>query len=101
MVGQMRLKFILPALYLGLALYVWIDFMRLPPDGLANLGLMIVTFPITILGLLLTWALGAREFVLLPSSFDYYTDHALYYWPSVSVVAALLYWVVAALSQRQ
>jgi hypothetical protein len=45
-------------LYVALAVYVWIDFMRLPPDGLANLGLMIVTLPVTIVGLLLTWATG-------------------------------------------
>ncbi len=45
-------------LYLALATYVWIDFVRLPPDGLANLGLMIVTLPVTIVGLLLTWASG-------------------------------------------
>ena len=39
-VALMRLKVLLPHVYLGLATYVWIDFMRLPPDGLANLGLI-------------------------------------------------------------
>ncbi len=76
-------------------------FTRLPPDGLANLGLMIVTFPVTILGLVLTWALGATGFVLLPNGFGYYGDHAVYYWPSVGMIAALLYWVVVVLGQRR
>ena len=96
----MRLKIVLPAAYLGLALYVWIDVTRLPPDGLANLGLMIVTFAVTILGLVLTWVVGARDFVLLPNGFGYYGDHAIYYWPSVSIIAAFLYWAAVVLGQR-
>ncbi len=97
----MRLKIVLPAAYLGLALYVWIDFTRWPPDGLANLGLMIVTFPVTIMSLVPTWVVGARGFVLLPNGFGYYGSHAIYYWASASMIAGFLYWVVVVLGQRR
>jgi hypothetical protein len=50
----MRWKFAPPALYLALALYAWIDFTRTAHDGLANLGLMLVSLPVTAVGLLLT-----------------------------------------------
>jgi ABC-type molybdate transport system permease subunit len=43
---------------------------RLHPHGarrLGDLGLMLVTLPVTVVGLLLTWALGKPGFVLLPS----------------------------------
>ena len=89
----MRLKFLLPMLYIGLALYVWIDFTRLPPDGLANVGLMIVTLPVALVGLLLTWVVGGTDFILSPRGFGYYNDHALYYWPSVILIAVVLYWL--------
>jgi hypothetical protein len=94
-----RMKFLVPALYLGLATYVWLDFMNTPPDGLANVGLMIVTLPITLIGLLLTWALGRTAFVLLPTSLGYYGDHALYYWPSVGLIALATYWLCAVSSR--
>ena len=49
----MRWKYVLPTLYLALALYAWIDFTRTAHDGLANLGLMLVTLPVTALGLVI------------------------------------------------
>jgi hypothetical protein len=92
--GATRLrKFILPGVYLAFAAYVWIDFMRLPKDGLANIGLMLVTFPVTVVGLALTELTGGGSFVLLPDGFGYYADHALYYWPSVMVIVVGLYWI--------
>jgi hypothetical protein len=94
----MRLEFLLPLLYFGLALYVWIDFIRLPPDGLANVGLMIVTLPVTLVGLLLTWMFGKTGFTLLPDALAYYGDHAHYYWPSVALIAGALCWLCATLS---
>ena len=89
------LKWLVPGSYLAVAAYVWLDFVNTPPDGLANVGLMIVTLPVTLIGLLLTWALGRTVFVLLPTSLGYYGDHALYYWPSVGLIAAAMYWVCA------
>lgn len=87
----MRLKLILLGLYVALAIFAWIDFMRLPKDGLANVGLMIVTLPVTLIGLVLSWAVRSSKFVLLPDVFGYYGDHAVYYWPSVLITALLLY----------
>jgi hypothetical protein len=47
----MRLDLVLTALYLALAVYIWLDFMRAPQDGPANVGLFLVTFPGTVVGL--------------------------------------------------
>lgn len=91
--GRLMKTIVLPSLYLALAAYVWIDFVQLPPDGLANVGLMIVALPITVIGLILSWAVGSRGFVLSPDGFGYYGNHALYYWPSVVLTALLLYWL--------
>ena len=95
----MRWPYVLPTLYLALALYAWIDFTRTAHDGLANLGLMLVTLPVTALGLLLTSALGKTGFVLIPSGMGYYTAHAIYFWPSALLIAALLYGIGSAFSR--
>jgi hypothetical protein len=95
------MKFIVPVAYLLLAAYVWVDFVQTNPDGLANIGLMIVTLPIAALGLLLGWALGQESFVLLPSGFGYLGDHALYYWPSVLLIALGLYWIGVVFGRRR
>jgi hypothetical protein len=96
----MRLKYIIPALYLAYALYVWIDFTQLPPDGLANLGLAVAVLPVTVVGLVLTWARGETSFVLVPSGLGYYSAHAVYFWPSAILITALLYWGCSRLSRR-
>jgi len=57
----MRYKMALPALYMVIALGAWLDFARLPPDGLANLGLMLVVLPVTALDLALRPASGLSE----------------------------------------
>ena len=92
------LKFVVPALYLALAVWAWVDFLWRPPDGLANVGLMVVTFPVTVLGLLLTELRGGGRFALLPDAFGYYADHALYYWPSVGLITLVLYAIARAFS---
>ena len=96
----MRLKLILLGLYVALAIYAWIDFMRLPTDGLANVGLMIVTLPVTLVGLVLSWAVGLSKFVLWPDGFGYYGNHAVYYWPSVLITAVLLYALASLVRAR-
>ncbi len=94
----MALTFLLPGLYLVVAVAAWVDFLWRPPDGLANLGLMVVTLPVTVLGLVASEIRGGGRFVLLPDAFGYYADHALYYWPSVGVTALLLFWIGRAVS---
>ena len=98
--GQRRARFILPGLYLALALYGWIDFARTAHDGLANLGLMALTLPVTLIGLLLGALLGQSSFVLLPDSFGYLGNHALYYVPAVALTALLLWWIGRAIDRR-
>ena len=96
----MRARFIVPATYLAFAAYAWIDFVRTNPDGLANVGLYLVTLPVALVGVALTEATGGGSFVLQPSGFGYYGNHAFYYWPSVLVTACLLYWITAVLGRR-
>lgn len=91
----MKLRLIVPVLYLAVAAYAWVDFLRLPKHGLANVGPMLVTRPVALLGLVLTEVAGGDAFVLLPSGFGDYVDHALYYWPSVGATALLLDWIAA------
>jgi hypothetical protein len=61
----------------------------------------VVVLPITILGLLAGWALGEESFILLPDRFGYFGDHAVFYFPSVIVVAALLWRLGAGIDRRR
>src|ERR671916_629149 len=63
----MRWSIILPAIYCTIAALAWIDFARLPPDGLANVGLMLVVLPVTVLDLTLRGLLGLARSPLMPS----------------------------------
>jgi hypothetical protein len=83
----------LPGLYLAFALYAWIDFTRTNHDGLANIGLMLITLPVTLIGLLVSSLLGHSSFILLPSGHGYLGDHALYYAPAVAITASGLWWI--------
>ena len=98
--GKRRARFILPGFYFLLAAYVWFDFTRTNPDGLANLGLMLVTLPVTLLGLGLGAIIGADRFVLLPDGFGYIGDHALYFVPAAAATAVLLWLIGRAIDRR-
>ena len=76
--------------YLAFAIYAWIDFTHINPDGLANVGLFLVTFPVTIVDLIMSGFVGQKS-VLMPNGHGYLGDHALYYVPAVIVTAILLY----------
>ena len=82
----------LPALYIAFAIYAWIDFTRINRDGLANVGLFLVTLPVTIVDLIIAGMMG-RSSVLMPRGHGYLADHALYYGPAVIVTAALM-WLI-------
>ena len=97
----MRARLVVPATYLAFALYAWVDFVRTNPDGLANVGLYLVTLPVALVGLAITEAMGGGGFILQPSGFGYFGNHAIYYWPSVVVTAALVYWLTAALTRTR
>ena len=98
--APMRFKLILPAAYLAIAALAWLDFIRLPPDGLANLGLMLVVLPVTLLELALRPASAPGEFVLMPSGLGYYGAHAVFFWSSVALIAALLALLGAMIDRR-
>ena len=87
----MRWTYLPPAAYLAFAVHVWIDFTNTAQDGLANLGLVLATWPVAAVGVLLTSALGQTGFVLIPSGLGYYTAHALYFWPAALITAYFLY----------
>ena len=98
--GKRRARVILPGLYLAFALYAWIDFTRTAHDGLANVGLFLVTAPVTAVGLLIDSIIGSKSFALLPDGFGYLGDHALYYVPAVAVTAALLWLLGRKIDRR-
>jgi hypothetical protein len=82
----------LPGLYVAFAIYGWIDFTRTNHDGLANLGLFVITAPVTIVMLIVDAIAGRAEFTM-PHGHGYLGDHALYYFPSVSLTALLMWWM--------
>lgn len=96
----MRLRIVLPAAYCAVAFLAWLDFWRLPPDGLANVGLMLVVFPVTLLDLALRPA-GNSDFVLMPDSFGYYGNYAIFFGVSVVVIAAFLWRIGLFLDRRR
>ncbi len=61
---------------------------------------MLVTLPVTVVGLLLTAIAGETDFILLPDQYGYLADHALYYGPAVAVTALLLWWLGRAIDRR-
>lgn len=79
------LKFLLPGLYFAGAAVIWFYFAGANPDGLANIWIVIYTFPIVAVG---TYLLN-QQFPYMPGS--YYTAHALYFWPSVIFLAFILF----------
>lgn len=98
--GKRRVRFILPALYLAFAVYAWIDFAGAARDGLANLGLMLVTLPIALVGGVLSWLVGGGDFVLLPRGPSYLVAHAIYYLPAVAITAAMFWRIGRAIDRR-
>jgi hypothetical protein len=96
----LKLSYVLPAVYAAVVLLAWIDFSRLPPDGLANVGLMLVVLPITLLDLALRSNDRPGSSVLMPDSFGYYGDHAVYFGTSVLIISAALWWLGSWTDQR-
>ena len=87
-----RFQIALPALYTAFAIYAWVDFINTNPDGLANIGLFVVTAPVTIAALIVSGLIG-RSSMLMPQGHGYIGDHALYYIPAVAMTA-ILCWVI-------
>lgn len=85
------MQYAAPALYIAGALVVWLTFSRTNPDGLANVLVALYTFPIVAIGTFLLQG----EFPYVPGS--YYVAHALYFWPSVFILALAMFLVFRAL----
>lgn len=97
----MKLKYVLPGAYAIVALLAWLNFWRLPPDGLANVGLMLVVLPATLLDLALRSPSAPGSFVLMPDKFGYYGDHAVFFGVSALVMASLLWLLGARMDRRR
>src|SRR5829696_4110026 len=67
----MRRSIILPGAYCIIAGMACVDFARLPPDGLANIGLMLAVFPVTLVDLALRAVLGLTRSPFIPSWLGY------------------------------
>jgi hypothetical protein len=87
------MKFVVPALYIAGAIVIWLDFSGSNPDGLANIWIAIYTFPIFIIGTFLLQG----EFPYMPGR--YYEAHALYFWPSVALLALALFFIFHAMQR--
>jgi hypothetical protein len=87
------MKFIVPALYIAGAMGIWLAFARSNPDGLANIWIAIYTFPMVMIGTFLLQG----EFPYLPGR--YYEAHALYFWPSVALLALALFFIFHGLQR--
>ena len=87
----MKFRIILPAVYLVIAAAVWLDFMRLPPDGLASAGLMLVVLPVTLLDLAFRRSDAPGSSVFIPNGLSYYPAHAVFFGASVACIALVLW----------
>ena len=93
-----RVQVGLPLLYLAFATYGWIDFIKTNHDGLANVGLFLITLPVTVVSLILGSLMG-QSAMPMPQGHGYLWDHALYYFPAVAVTA-VLWWLIGRAIDR-
>ena len=96
-----KYRIVLPAIYCTIALPAWLDFSRLPPDGLATVGLMLVVFPVTLIDVALRPSEAPGSSIFMPDSFGYYGNHAIYFAVSVAVIAGMLWWLGTYFDRRR
>ena len=94
-------KLWLPLIYCLIALGAWLDFARLPPDGLANLGLWLTVFPIAVLDIVLRPADKPGSSIFMPEGHGYYGDHAIFFTISVAMIAAVLFGIGALIDRSR
>jgi len=87
------MKVWLPIFYILGAAFIWWDFARTNPDGLANIWIVLYTFPIAIVASVLL----RGEFPYVSGHYD--EAHALYFWPSVVVLAVALFLIFHGLQK--
>jgi hypothetical protein len=96
-----RFSFWLPLTYCVIALGAWLDFARLPPDGLASLGLWLVVFPVAALDIALRPSDDPGGSIFMPDGHGYYGNHAIFFSVSVALIAVILCVVGAAIDRRR
>lgn len=89
----------LPLIYCLIALGAWLDFARLPPDGLASLGLWLVVFPVAILDVAFRPSDDPGGSFFMPDGHGYYGDHAIFFSVSVALIALVLCLIGAAIDR--
>jgi len=93
-----RVQLVAPTLYVAFAVYGWVDFVHTNHDGLANVGLFLITLPVSML-CLAVGSLTGQTGMPMPQGHGYIGDHALYYVPAVAVTASL-FWLVGRAVDR-
>lgn len=97
----MKFCIVFPVVYLVIAAAVWVDFMRLPPDGLASAGLMLVVMPVTLLDLALRRSDAPGVSVFIPDGLSYYPAHAAFFGTSAACIAFVLWLIGAGIDRRR
>ena len=97
----MPLRLILPGLYGLICAAAWLDFARLPPDGLANVGLMLTVLPVTLVDLGIQAVIARERSVFMLQGLGYYKAHAVFFWTAAAVLAGCLYLAGAAVDRRR
>lgn len=87
---RFRIGFV--ATYLALAAITWVQFTFTAHDGLANIPLLIVAAPYTLLGLGFMKLTGG-DFPLIPTGLSYLGAHAAFFIPGVALTSVLLWWL--------
>ena len=84
----------LVALYLLGAAAVLVAFIAAPPDGLANLPMVIWTLPTALIGLVAVFWPFDVAYPFMPSAFGYYGGHIAFFLPSVAIISWVMWRVI-------
>jgi len=60
---------------------------------------LVLYVPISLLGLAGGWLTGSAQFLLIPDRFGYYGKNAVFFFPSLVAIAALIVWVVTVVQR--
>lgn len=72
--------------YLAVAAFVLVTFLMAPPDGLANIWIVLWTAPLSLPSFVLPWPSGI-VFPYFPSSLGYHGRHVAWFIPCVFAIA--------------
>lgn len=78
------------AAYLAVAAFVLVTFLMAPPDGLANVWIVLWTAPLSLTSFLLPLPTGF-EFPYFPASLGYYGRHVAWFVPASLLIAWALW----------